>query len=426
MNLSKPHHPAPDTPEHGSGQHSPQLPGHPAFSGAYRRPRIAIRPMAALGWLLLTFILSTGPLQWAVSGQSGRAYFSAAALGGLAVMGGLLVAELRRARAMTMAGIKVDRVELGLLRGRTVSTGEVQSPSDLRRVSWAGPRAMAASAVLLAAAGGLLAIGSSAGLSLLGAAALVSAVAMALLAISDLLPAPGTPGSGLIFARSWRRSGRKETGLVATSRAGVVSGWFLVVAGFLTVALVSFGGLWLILIGTFVIGGSRLMLAGARTREQLAGLHVKDVMSPAPPEVSSFATAELAFTGIALPSRAGVLVVREPDGSFGGIVSAASLAAVPADDRDEIRVRRLAVPPSALATVTAGEPIERVLEQMTAHPAGGLAIVFDEPSGDTDRPHLTVVGVVTASDLAHTVELINAAKGNGHKPSATGSFNPFS
>ena len=50
----------------------------------------AFRPIAALGWLFVTFVLATGPLEFAVSDQSGRAYFSAAALGGLAVLGALL------------------------------------------------------------------------------------------------------------------------------------------------------------------------------------------------------------------------------------------------------------------------------------------------------------------------------------------------
>lgn len=426
MHLSKPHHRPHQEHEQGSTLSGPHRAGGQLPTGErYRRPRISLRPMAALGWLFITFILATGPLQLVVSDQSGRAYFSAAALGGLAVMGALLTAELRRAKAMTKVGLKVEAVEIGFLRGRVISTGDVTTPRDLRRVTWAGLIGLGLAAAALGAVGGLLTLGSSAGLTLLGAAAWMSAIAIAALMFFDLLPAPGTPGSQLIFARSWRRSGQRESGLGATARAGVFSGWFLVVAGFVLVALVSFAGLWLILVGSLIIGASRLMLMGARTRERLAGLRVSDVMSPAPPEVSSFATAEVAFTDIALPSRASVLIVREPDGSFGGVVSAAALAAVPGDDRVEMRVRPLAIPPSALATVSASEPIERALEQMAAHPAAGLAIVFDEPSGDLDNPHLNVIGTVSAVDLARTVELLTAAGGKGRKASRTGGYNPF-
>jgi CBS domain-containing protein len=183
----------------------------------------------------------------------------------------------------------------------------------------------------------------------------------------------------------------------------VVSGWFLVVAGFAVVVLVSFAGLWLSFIGAATIAGSRLTLATARTRQKLAGLSAADVMSAAPPEVSSFATAGGAFTEIALPSRADVLTVREPDGSFGGIVTARALAAVPADDRELMRVRRLAIAPSDLATVTTMEPIESVLEQLARHPMAGIAIVRA-----ADAPE-HIAGVITPADIARTLELLNAA-----------------
>ena len=108
---------------------SPRMPGAPS-AGNYRRPRITLRPSAVFGWLLVTFILASGPLQYAVADQSGSAYFSAGALGGLAVVGALLGAELRRARQLVRAGVTVDRVELGLLRARAIATGS--SPSSPR------------------------------------------------------------------------------------------------------------------------------------------------------------------------------------------------------------------------------------------------------------------------------------------------------
>ena len=368
-----------------------------------KRPRVTFRPSAVFGWLFITFILATGPLQFAVADQSGSAYFSAAALGGLAVMGALLLAELRRARRMIMAGVTVDRVELGLLRAHAVTTTEVDSAVGLRRISWAGPLTLGAAAIALAALGGVLSLATGASMTLLSATALFSAIGVASLALADLIPAPGSPGSQLIFARAWRRTGQRDAALTATAKAGVVSGWFLVVAGFAVVVLVSFAGLWLSFIGAATIAGSRLTLATARTRQKLAGLRAADVMSAAPPEVSSFATADGAFTEIALPSRADVLTVREPDGSFGGIVTARALAAVPADDRELMRVRRLAIAPSDLATVTTMEPIESVLEQLARHPMAGIAIVRA-----ADAPE-HIAGVITPADIARTLELLNAA-----------------
>jgi hypothetical protein len=279
--------------------------------------------------------------------------------------------------------------------------------------------------VLLGAVGALLTLSASAGLSLLRFTAFFTAMGIAALAAAELLPAPGSPGSQLIFARAWRRTGARDTALLPTARAGVVSGWALLAVGAALVMFVSFAGLWIMFIGGMVIAGSRLTLAGAKTREQLSGLRARDVMSPPPPEVSAFATAEAAFADIALPSRATVLVVRDSDGSFGGILPVNRLAAVPGDDRAEVRVRRLAVPPSEVATTTSGEPMERVLEALAAHPLTGLVLVMGSEDdvietavvGGVAEPLLTgapaaqrVIGVITPADVARTVELMSAAR----------------
>jgi hypothetical protein len=409
--MHKLHHRAPTTEEPHSGP-----------VADYRRPKITFRPIAALGWLFVTFVLATGPLQLAVAGQSGSAYFSAAGLGGLAVLGAVLAADLRRARSMTMAGQTVERIEVGLLRGRVVATGEVGTPQGLRRISWAGPAVLVASALGLAAAGGLLLLASSLGFHLLGATALITAAGIAALGLSELLPAPGSPGSQLVFARAWRRSGRRDTAVVSTARAGVGSGWALIAGGIALTLLVSLAGIWLILIGGVAIAGSRLTLAGAQTRQRLAGLRVSDVMSAPPPEVSAFSTAGDAFTEVALPNRADMLIVRDTDGTFGGIVAVQALAAVPGDDRETVRVRRLAIPPGAIATVSPTDPVEQVLDAIASHPGVGLAVVIADSGDAADTGHGTglIAGIVTPMDLTRALSLLGAANPRPRKsPSKT-------
>jgi CBS domain-containing protein len=267
-----------------------------------------------------------------------------------------------------------------------------------------------ASALALAAVGGLFLLATSKGFDLLGATALISAAGIGALGLAELLPAPGSAGSQLVFAREWRRSGRRDTAVVKAARAGVGSGWAMVVAGVAVLLLVSFAGIWFILVGGMAIAGSRLTLAGAQTRQRLAGLRASDVMSAPPPEVSAFSSADAAFTEVALPNRADLLIVRDTDGSFGGIVAAQALAAVPGDDRDSVRVRRLAIPPAAIATVTPTDPVEHVLDAIAAHPGIGLAVVVDS-SGDTAGPGAgaPVVGIITPADLTRTVSLLEAA-----------------
>ncbi len=288
-----------------------------------------------------------------------------------------------------------------------MATGEVGTPQGLRRISWAGPAVLVASALVLAAMGGLFLLAASKGFHLLGATALITAGGIGALGLAELLPAPGSPGSQLIFAREWRRSGRRDTAVVKTARAGVGSGWAMVAVGIGLLIFVSFAGIWFILIGAMAIAGSRLTLAGAQTRQRLAGLRARDVMSAPPPEVSAFSSVSAAFTEVALPSRAELLVVRDTDGSFGGIVAVQALAAVPGDDRDTVRVRRVAIPPGAIAIVSPADPVEQVLDAIAAHPGIGLAVVIDDSDGTGYGAR--VAGIVTPADLTRTVSLIEAA-----------------
>ena len=423
----------------GSPQHSP-----------YHRPPVRFRPSAALGWAFIAFILATGPLEFAVADQSGSAYFSAAGLGAIAVISAIALTELRRARSMARAGLSVERIEIGFLRGRIVTSDEPSTPRDLRRISWAGPLALAASAAGLAAVGVLMSLAASPGLSLLGAAAVFAAMGIAALAVAELLPAPGSPGSQLIFARAWRRTGERGAAVLPTAKAGLVTGYALIAGGLAVALLLSFAGIWVMFVGGMVIAGSKLTMAGARTREQLSGVRARDVMSPAAPEVSSFATAEVALTDVALPSRASVLTVRESDGSFGGIVNVHRLAAVPGDDRAEVRVRRLAIPPDQVATVTSDQPMETVLEALARHPLGGVALVTAAPGQETGgREHNgpesgeqllngptfgaapfgspRFVGIITTADVTRTLELMNASRPGRRRYGSVGASadNPY-
>ncbi len=426
MHLHKPHTRSSKTSELSRQAESATAGPSSGHQGRGRvpRPRVTLRPSAAFGWLFITFVMATGPLEAAVPDQSGSAYFSAAALGGFAVLGALLLAELRRARRMALAGIAIERVELGLLRARAVADTEPQTPSSLRRVNWAGLLTLATSAIVLGAAGGLLTLASTASFKLFAATALFAAAAIAFLALTELIPAPGSPGSQLIFARAWRRSGQRDAAVVATAKAGVVSGWIVAAAGVAILLFLSFAGIWLMMLGVMVTVASRVTLSGAQARQRLSGLRARDVMSPAPPEVSSFLTVGTAFATVALPSRAELLIVREPDGSFGGLVPVRALAAVPGDDREHLRVLRLTIPPSALATVAPEEPMERVLERLAAQPAAGVAVVMSPDAPDSP------IGLVTPADVAHTIALMDA-KAGGKAPGGpfsgpfNGPFRPF-
>ena len=95
------------------------------------------------------------------------------------------------------------------------------------------------------------------------------------MALFNVVPAAPLDGGRLLRAVMWWRTGdRRRATVVASrgSRAGRVFGWALVAYGLLSLFVGrSLGGLWLALIGWFLVGAATAESQQATTQAALAG-----------------------------------------------------------------------------------------------------------------------------------------------------------
>jgi Zn-dependent protease len=346
-----------------------------------------------VGLVFVALLLAFGPLPAAVADQSFTTYFSAGALGGLALLGGNYLAEVARARSLRRHGTPAEGIMLTAFGGQLVGATPPETPQTLRRFAWAGPVALLLCAVIAGAVAAGFATGSGSAPRLLAVTAGWVGGLLGMFALIELLPRPGAPGGQLIAARAWRRTGDRSAGELATARAGVRAGWTVGIVAALATVLVSPLAIWLLPVAFITVMTSKAALAGATLRRQVSAVSVRDVMTPAPPTTLAWSTvdaalAELPVVGLRPPA----LIVQDVDGVWAGVAPLPVLLAVPGDDRDTTRVRQVTVARDQVATVPMTATVEEALDQLTARPMAGLVVVLDDERN--------VAGLLSAFDIA--------------------------
>ncbi|WP_018503293.1 peptidase M50 [Parafrankia discariae] len=397
-------------------------------------PPIAVRPGLFVSVAVVTVVLGALTLPATVPNRPAFAYFSGGVLGAGLLVAILLGADLARAAAARRAGITVTGITLGAFgsrlgltpaRGRSVDRGGAGLSSGAGPASGAGDpgtpvtgdaltpvtgdavadAAIARAGLMVTALAGtvLVAVGALAPggtLALVGELALWVGTFALLVTVVDLLPAPRSAGGRILAARVLRRTGDEAAAGAAVARAGVITGWTLIVFGVAAVFLVGLVGLWAILLGWLALGTSRLAQTQERASAALRGVFVRDVMTPAPEPLSSWKTVAAALDETVLPSRGSVFGVRDFAGPLVGVALLRDLAAVPADDRGLARVSRVTIPLDRVATARPEEPLAAVASRLARRPAAGvIVVVADGPDGWP-----VMVGTVGPGELARALE----------------------
>ena len=364
---------------------------------SFRLGRIAGVPVGVNWSVLVIFVL----IAWALSaslfpssypGHSPVAYFAAGLAAAVVFFLGLLAHEVAHAVVAKRNGIEVEGITLWLFGGVAELKGEAKDPGAELRIAGVGPLVslilglfFAAIAVAVAAAGGH-------GL-LLGALAWLAGINV-LLAIFNVLPAAPLDGGRLLRAAVWKFTGDRTKASVVAARAGWVLGVVLIGLGlwrFFTGA--GFGGLWLALIGWFLLGAAGQEERAARMGDALRGIRVGDVMTPQPQTASGDLTVAdfvdhylFAYRHSALP-----LTV---DGRPVGLVTLDRVRGIAADRR---------------ASTTLAEVSCRADELVLARPEEQLTDLLPRLNECTDGRALVVVGdqlvgIVSPSDISRAVQ----------------------
>jgi Zn-dependent protease len=339
--------------------------------------------------------LATGQLPAAFPGHSVVAYVIAAIIAAVLFLGSLLAHELAHSVVARRNGIEVESIVLWLLGGVAQLRGEAKTPGADFRIAIVGPL----TSIVLAVAFGL----AAGGVALLGATGLVYGVLFylsatnAMLAVFNLIPAAPLDGGRVLRAALWHWRGDRQAAAVSAARAGRIVGFIMIALGVLQVVLGrGLNGIWLALIGWFVVSAATAEEQQARLGARLAALKVGDVMTVRPIILDGNLTVDDFITHVAMNHRFSTYPLVDVQGRLAGLVTLNRVRAVAPELRATTRLQQIACSPAEVPTARPEDPLVELLERMHGC-ADGRAVVLD----DVGR----VIGVLSASDVARALQV---------------------
>ncbi len=375
------------------GPHRPQ---EMVMNGSVRMGRLLGVPLR-LHWtvpllvVLFGYSLGSRTLPAGVPDQSNAAYTVAGLAGALLLLGSLLAHEAAHAIAARRKGIPVQSITLWALGGMT-EMGKPRAAGAAFLVAVSGP--------LASLAVGGAALGAGVGLDALSGWEVPAAVLVWLgwvncvLAMFNLLPAAPLDGGRVVQALMWWRTGDRDRAERAAARSGQVLGMLLIAVGWISVLYGVWSGLWLAVIGFFVLIVANAERQHARMAPALRGVRAADAMSSPVEACQDWLTVERCIADVVVRTRHTVLPLIDFDGRPSGLLNLARLARVPAQQRETLRVRDVATPLPQNATCAPDDLLEDVLEKLSS----GIGIRILVIDGQR------LVGIITARDISRIVQ----------------------
>ena len=344
---------------------------------------------------ILVFGLATGQLPSAYPGRGVAAYVIAAIVAALLFLASLLAHELAHSIVARRNGIEVESIVLWLLGGVAQLKGEAKTPGADFRIAIVGPLTSFVLAIVFGlAAAGLTSLGST---GLPFGVLVYLAATNALLAVFNLIPAAPLDGGRVLRAALWQFRGDRHAAAVNAARAGRILGFVMIALGVLQVVTGrGFNGVWLALIGWFVVSAATAEEQQARLGGRLAGVKVGQVMAAQPTVLDGNVTVADFITQMALTHQYSTYPLVDAYGRLTGLVTLNRVRTVAPELRATTRLQEIACPPGEVPTARPEDSLVELLERMHGC-ADGRAVVVD----DAGR----VVGVVSSSDVARSLQL---------------------
>ncbi|TCB96493.1 CBS domain-containing protein [Micromonospora zingiberis] len=364
---------------------------------SFRLGRIVGVPVGVNWSVLVIFAL----IWWGLSanlfpvsypGRSVVAYVFAGLAAAVVFFGGLLAHEVSHAVVAKRNGLGVQGITLWLFGGVAELRGEARTPGAELRIAGVGPLVSLIIGAFFGVIAMLLGLAGVHGLWL-GVMAWLGGINL-LLALFNILPAAPLDGGRLLRAAVWKATGDRTRASVVAARAGWVLGVALIGFGlwrFLTGAGV--GGLWLALIGWFLIGAATMEERQARMGSALRGVRVADVMTPQPQTASGELTVADFVDKYLFAYRHTALPLIE-DGRPVGLVTLDRVRGVPADQRGSTTLEAVACRADDLVLASPDEQLTDLLPRLTECADGRALVVADG----------RLVGIVSPSDISRAVQ----------------------
>nr|WP_246422057.1 site-2 protease family protein [Nocardiopsis mwathae] len=325
-------------------------------------------------------------------------YWTVGLVTAVVFFGSLLAHELGHAVVARRNGIRVEGITLWLLGGVARLQDEAKSPSVELRIAGVGPLVSLLAGLGFAVMAVLVAVALGPGL-ILEAVAWLAAINI-LLAIFNVIPAAPLDGGRLLRALIWWRTGSRVRATVGAATAGRIFGWSLVLLGaYLFLQGAALSGVWLAVIGLFLISAATAEGRHAEMRGVLAGVPVQAAMTRDPITAPAHTTVSEFLDGPLFRYRHSAFPVTRDGTAPAGMVCIHQIRDIPVDRRATTTLGDIMRPRDEIVTAAPDEALTDVLTRMESSPDQRALVLEGE----------AIVGIVTPTDISRVLTWLTSA-----------------
>ncbi|MGB7588346.1 MAG: site-2 protease family protein [Solirubrobacterales bacterium] len=300
---------------------------------------IGIQPLWLIIVGLITWSLGAVYYPHEVPGIAPGAAYALGLLSALLLFASILLHELGHAIVARRHGVEIEEIDLWLLGGVARMKGYPKAAGDELRFALAGPAVTLAIAVIF----GLVAVALPAsGLRGLRAVVEYQAFINTAILVFNLLPAFPLDGGRVARALIWRSTGDLSRATAIAASVGRGLGYGMVALGVFTAAAGAFSGIWLAVVGFFVIVAAKAEEGGLRMRTAFAGRAAGRFMSSPAISVPATISVAEAVEDFFIRYRYTAFPVLDGDRLI-GLITMDAVERIPAGDRPRVTVEQVAI-----------------------------------------------------------------------------------
>jgi Zn-dependent protease/predicted transcriptional regulator len=373
---------------------------------SFRIARIAGIPVGVSPWWLvivslITWSLGSSYFPEVVHGIAPAASYSLGLASALLLFASILVHEFGHAIVARRHGIQVDEIDLWLLGGVSIMRGDAHDPGTELRYALAGP---AVTAVIAACFGAVDLLLPSTVPEVVRALVEYQLLINCMILGFNLLPAFPLDGGRVLRALLWRRSGDMGRATETAANVGRVFGYLLIGLGALEFASGFAQGIWLAVIGFFIVGAAGSQSMTAQVRTVFSGVDARSLMSSPVVTIPADISLERAVSDYFVPYRYTAFPVVDEQDRLVGLLTLPQLQAAPAQQRASLCAGELANRDPQLS-IGEEQDVSGLLER-PVFASVGRAVVLD-PLG-------APVGLLSITDVERSMRAFRLS----HRPGA--------
>jgi len=321
-------------------------------------------------------------------------------LSALLLFASILLHELGHAIVARRHGVEIEEIDLWLLGGVARMSGYPKAAGDELRFALAGPAVTLAIALCFGAIALLLPAATPQAVTAVVSYQLI--VNAAILGF-NLLPAFPLDGGRVARALIWAQTGDLMRATTAAAAIGRGLGFAMVGLGVLGALAGGFGGIWLAVVGFFVIAAARAEAEGLWVRTSLSGRLARNLMTAPAVCIPAGISVEQAVRDYFLIHRVAAFPVLD-GGRLIGLIDRRTVEGVPEGSRAAITVGEACIREPGLV-IDEDQDVAELVER-PAFRRVGRAVV---PAVDGS------FGIVSITDVNQTLRALELAGGSSRR-----------